>query len=171
MHSPLSSILHFSTSVLEWNWSPCCASYTSPASSWVSLSLPVPPCWLSWGLLSQPCSCLIYGLSPVNSTLPITSNIIYGPKATNLYLYPRAIFHVLSTITQHHFFLRNLTQHLALCHGRYLKWMATGRSQASSHGIQSHHFMANIWGSNWNSNRLYFLGFQNHCRWWLQPWN
>ena len=19
--------------------------------------------------------------------------------------------------------------------------------------------------------RLYFLGFQNHCRWWLQPWN
>ena len=21
------------------------------------------------------------------------------------------------------------------------------------------------------SNRLYFLGLQNHCRWWLQPWN
>ena len=19
--------------------------------------------------------------------------------------------------------------------------------------------------------RLYFLGLQNHCRWWLQPWN
>ena len=27
------------------------------------------------------------------------------------------------------------------------------------------------WGSNGNSNRLYFLGLQNHCRWWLQPWN
>ena len=24
---------------------------------------------------------------------------------------------------------------------------------------------------NWNSDRLYFLGLQNHCRWWLQPWN
>ena len=22
-----------------------------------------------------------------------------------------------------------------------------------------------------SSNRLYFLGLQNHCRWWLQPWN
>ena len=27
------------------------------------------------------------------------------------------------------------------------------------------------WGNNGNSERLYFLGFQNHCRWWLQPWN
>ena len=22
-----------------------------------------------------------------------------------------------------------------------------------------------------NSVRLYFSGLQNHCRWWLQPWN
>ena len=28
--------------------------------------------------------------------------------------------------------------------------------------------MANRWG---NSGRLNFLGLQNHCRWWLQPWN
>ena len=28
--------------------------------------------------------------------------------------------------------------------------------------------MTNRWG---NSVRLYFLGLQNHCRWWLQPWN
>ena len=26
-------------------------------------------------------------------------------------------------------------------------------------------------GNNGNSDRLYFLGLQNHCRWWLQPWN
>ena len=32
-------------------------------------------------------------------------------------------------------------------------------------GIQSHHFMANRWGNNGNSERLYFLGLQNHCRW------
>ena len=25
--------------------------------------------------------------------------------------------------------------------------------------------MANRWGNNGNSDRLYFLGFQNHCRW------
>ena len=31
------------------------------------------------------------------------------------------------------------------------------------HGIQSHHFMANRWGKNGNSDRLYFLGLQNHC--------
>ena len=28
------------------------------------------------------------------------------------------------------------------------------------HGIWSHHFMANRWGKNGNSDRLYFLGFQ-----------
>jgi len=33
------------------------------------------------------------------------------------------------------------------------------------HGIQSHHFMANRWGNNGNNDRLYFLVFQNHCRW------
>ena len=31
--------------------------------------------------------------------------------------------------------------------------------------MQSHHFMANRWRNNGNSERLYFLGFQNHCRW------
>ena len=31
------------------------------------------------------------------------------------------------------------------------------------HGIQSHYFMANRWGNNGNSDRLYFLGLQNHC--------
>ena len=28
-----------------------------------------------------------------------------------------------------------------------------------------------IEGNNGNSDRLYFPGLQNHCRWWLQPWN
>ena len=31
--------------------------------------------------------------------------------------------------------------------------------------------MANKWGNSGNSVRLYFGGLQNHCRWWLQPWN
>ena len=30
--------------------------------------------------------------------------------------------------------------------------------------------MANRWGNNGHSDRLCFLGLQNHCRWWLQPW-
>ena len=33
------------------------------------------------------------------------------------------------------------------------------------------HFMANRWGNYGNSDRLYFFGLQDHCRWWLQPWN
>ena len=33
------------------------------------------------------------------------------------------------------------------------------------HVIWSHHFMANRWGNNGNSERLYFLRLQNHCRW------
>ena len=37
--------------------------------------------------------------------------------------------------------------------------------QKTDHGIQSHHFMANRWGNNEISERLYFLGLQNHYRW------
>ena len=33
------------------------------------------------------------------------------------------------------------------------------------HGIQSDHFTANRWENNGNSETLYFLGLQNHCRW------
>ena len=28
-----------------------------------------------------------------------------------------------------------------------------------------HHFTANRWANNGNSDRLYFPGLQNHCRW------
>ena len=31
--------------------------------------------------------------------------------------------------------------------------------------------MANRWGNNGNSERLPIFELQNHCRWWLQPWN
>ena len=34
---------------------------------------------------------------------------------------------------------------------------------------RSHHFMANRWGNNGNSDR-HFFELQNHCGWWLQPW-
>ena len=47
-------------------------------------------------------------------------------------------------------------------------WLKTQHSKSEDHGLQSHHFMANRWGSNGNSDSLYFLGLQNHCRWWLQ---
>ena len=44
-------------------------------------------------------------------------------------------------------------------------------SENKDYGIWSHHFMANRWGNSGKSVRLYFWGLQNHCRWWLQPWN
>ena len=50
-------------------------------------------------------------------------------------------------------------------------WLKTQLSETWVHGIQSYHFTANRWGNNGNSDRLYFLWIQNHCRWWLQPWN
>ena len=31
--------------------------------------------------------------------------------------------------------------------------------------------MANRWVNNGNSDRLYFLGLQNYCRWCLEPKN
>ena len=50
-----------------------------------------------------------------------------------------------------------------------LSWLKVKHSENQDHGIQSHHFMANRWGNNGNSDRIYFriysLGLQNHCRW------
>ena len=43
--------------------------------------------------------------------------------------------------------------------------LKTQHSENEDHGFWSHHFMANRWGNNGNSERLYFGGLQNHCRW------
>ena len=41
--------------------------------------------------------------------------------------------------------------------------------------LRSWHPVPSLLASRWinigNSSRLYILGFQNHCRWWLLPWN
>ena len=42
-------------------------------------------------------------------------------------------------------------------------WLKTQHSKKEDHGIQSHHFMTNRRGKTGNSDRLYFLGLQNHC--------
>ena len=47
--------------------------------------------------------------------------------------------------------------------GEWKSWLKTQHSKNEDHGIWAHHFMANRWGSNGNSNRLYFFGLQNHC--------
>ena len=44
-------------------------------------------------------------------------------------------------------------------------WLKAQHSENKDHGIWSHHFMANRWGSNGKCDRLYFGGLQNHCRW------
>ena len=44
-------------------------------------------------------------------------------------------------------------------------WLKAQYSENYDHGIRSHHFMANRWGNNGKSDRLYFLGLQNHRRW------
>ena len=51
------------------------------------------------------------------------------------------------------------------CRGSWWKWkswwkswLKTQHSKNEDHGIQSHHFMANRWGSIGNSGWLYFLG-------------
>ena len=55
--------------------------------------------------------------------------------------------------------------------GEWKHWLKTQHSKNKDHGIWSHHFMANRWGKSRSINRFYFLGLQNHCRWWLRPWN
>ena len=42
-------------------------------------------------------------------------------------------------------------------------WHKIQHSKNEVNGILSHHFMANKWGKNGNSDRLYFLGLQYNC--------
>ena len=51
--------------------------------------------------------------------------------------------------------------------GEWKSWLKSQYSKNKDHGTWSHHFMANRWENNGNGDRLYFLGLQNHCRWWL----
>ena len=44
-------------------------------------------------------------------------------------------------------------------------WLKAQHSENGDHGIWSHHFMANRWGNNGNTERFYCGGLQNHCRW------
>ena len=39
-------------------------------------------------------------------------------------------------------------------------WLKTQHSKNEDHSIWFHHFMANRWGNNGNSDRFYFLGLQ-----------
>jgi len=47
----------------------------------------------------------------------------------------------------------------------FISWLKTQHSKNQDYGIQSHHFMASRWGNNGKSERLYFGGLQNPCRW------
>ena len=55
--------------------------------------------------------------------------------------------------------------------GVWKSWLKTQHSKNKDYGIWPHQFMANRWGNNGNSERLYSFGLQNRCRYWLQPWN
>ena len=52
--------------------------------------------------------------------------------------------------------------------GEWKSWLKPQHPENEDHGIWSHHFLAKRCG---NCDRLYLGGLQNHCRWWLQPWN
>ena len=51
--------------------------------------------------------------------------------------------------------------------GEWKSWLKAQHSKNWDHIIWSHHFMVNRWGNSGNSGRLYFLGLQNHWRWWF----
>ena len=53
---------------------------------------------------------------------------------------------------------------------KWKSWLKTQLQTIRSWHNWFHDFMTNRGGNNGNG-RLYFLGLQNHCELWLQPWN
>ena len=76
----------------------------------------------------------------------------------------KAVIHVISLLRKQRGIKEPLDEGES---GEWKSWLKTQHSKKQDHGIWSHHFMANRWGNNGNSDRLYFLGLQNRCRWWL----
>ena len=55
--------------------------------------------------------------------------------------------------------------------GEWKSWLKAQHSENEDHGIWSHHFMG-IDGETVETVADFILGgLQNHCKWWLQPWN
>ena len=54
--------------------------------------------------------------------------------------------------------------------GKWKNWLKTQHLKNYDHGILFHHFMVNRRGVE-AVTYFSFLRLQNHCRWWLQPWN
>ena len=77
----------------------------------------------------------------------------------------------LKSLLQHHSSKASILQYSAFMVQSSHPYMTTGKTIALTRWIWSHHFMANRWGSHGNSGRFYLLGLQNHCGYWLQPWN
>ena len=57
--------------------------------------------------------------------------------------------------------LIKITEKEIASHSSTLTWKIPWTKEP---GRLSHHFMANRWGNYGNSDRLYFLEFENHCR-------
>ena len=49
--------------------------------------------------------------------------------------------------------------------GESKSWLKTQHSKNEDNGTRPHHFLANRWGNNGNSDRLRFGRLQNQCRW------
>ena len=87
-----------------------------------------------------------------------------------------AVQGTLKSLLQHHSSKASILRHSAF----FTVWLShpyvtTGKTIAWTRrtlvGKVTSYFMANRWGNSGNSGWLYFSGLQNHCRWWLQPWN
>ena len=69
----------------------------------------------------------------------------------------------------------HLTSHSRMSGSRWVitpSWLSGScRSFLYSSSVYSCHLFLISSASVGNSVRLYFLGLQNHYRWWLQPWN
>ena len=55
--------------------------------------------------------------------------------------------------------------------GKWKSWLKTQLSKNKYHVIWFHHLMTNRRGKRWTVRDFNFLWLQNHCGWWLQPWN
>ena len=60
---------------------------------------------------------------------------------------------------------KELESHEESERGGRKSWLKAQHSKNEDQGIWAHHFMANRWGNNGNTDRLYLGGLQNYCRW------
>ena len=128
-----------------------------------------------WGglLFSLPWLSYMYTLTPSLESLPPPFHPPRSSQSTKL-------SSLCYTAASHQLCILHMVVHVSQCYSPSSIQLPLPLLRPHAHSLNLHLYSVQFSSvaqscltlrNSGNSGRLYFSGLQNHCRWWLQPWN